>query len=99
MRTVKYRFMNEIQDRTAYTKQEVLDLLKYDYDYYHEMAIRAINKINKKDAEECLAEILEKLSDQLEDREYLDIEMYNICYAIEDQEDIVHSLKQYQPIW
>lgn len=96
MRTVKYPFMNEIQSRTAYTKQELLDLLKYDSEYYHD---KAIQSINKPEAEECLAEILKKLADQLEDREYLDIEIYNIFYAIKNQEDIVHTLKECQPIW
>ena len=96
MKTVKYQFMNKIQNHTVYTKQELLDLFANTDHYYHDLAIQVINK---PDAEKCLAEILEKLADQLEDREYLDIELNNILYAIEKKHDIVRTLDDLKQVW
>lgn len=96
MRTVNYKYINEIQERVAYTKQEMINLFKYQDNYYHNTAIKAINEPNTK---KQLNKILDELNDNLENREYLDIELHNVIYAMKKKHDILTTLNNYKWVW
>jgi hypothetical protein len=89
MRTVNYNFNGEIQERTVYTKDEVLDkftVRENDIDgqtFQIEYAIGKMNKrLSRRERINRLRTVADTLKEVLYDEEYLDIEVSNIAYAL-----------------
>lgn len=101
MRTVKYKFNNEIQTHEVYSKTEMLDLFKDSDSYFNYAAIEDIaknKKVDKHNAEVYLNQMLDELTDKLEDREYIYLEALNMLYYINNTDQIIKSLSD-KKIW
>ena len=101
MKTVKYKFMNEIQTHNVYSKKEMLELFKDSDSYFHYKAIEDIaknKKVNEYEAEVYLNKTLDKLCNKLEDREYMHLEVLNMSYHIHDTAEVIKSLSN-KRIW
>lgn len=89
MRTVNYNFNGEMQERTVYTKAEVLNKFKVREDdidgqtFQIEYVIGKMNKrLSRRERIKRLRTVADTLKEVLYDEEYLDIEVSNIAYAL-----------------
>ena len=103
MRTVNYNFNGEMQERTVYTKAEVLAKFKIREDDIDGQTFQieyAIGKMNNR-----LRTVADTLKEVLYDEEYLDIEVSNIAYALwntvalSDKEVLVHKVADNRKLW
>lgn len=103
MREIKYKFNHEIQNRTAYTKDEFLNFFEeYSDSYYRYSTINTIKKklnMSEQEAKIQLNDTLKTLKVSVENREYIDIEILNVINKMYNASDVLKILNEYKWVW
>lgn len=103
MRDINYKFNHEIQNRTAYNKDEFLNFFEeYSDSYYKYSAINTIKKklnMSEQEAQIQLNDTLKTLKVSVENREYIDIEILNVINKMYNASDVLKILNEYKWVW